>query len=326
MSPEQRTGPTTMLKSLSITNFRGIENGSLVDLTPLVVLVGPNGCGKSTVLEAALIAGSPEPVSSSFVAMTTGRPRPHDNLAYMFKWMFYRGDFQRPPAFEVVFHDLPGSYRISSKCEPNPGQTYPRIQFSPEADSESRPASRPPVKLIGPFGWQAKPLPGVYSSVVERGLKREAKELVLSLVRPAEDFELLADEQNKPVMHLIFRDYSIPVAVAGEGIHLLFYISFFLAAERGSTVLFEEPEAHLHPAAIHQCAKAICAAVARGTQVILSTHSLELIDSLISWLPEADLLKLSVYGLRLEAGQLKSSRLVGKEVVAAREVLKEDLR
>ena len=48
-----------VIQSIEIKGFRGIREGSLTDLTPLVVLVGPNGSGKSTVLEAMLIGASP---------------------------------------------------------------------------------------------------------------------------------------------------------------------------------------------------------------------------------------------------------------------------
>jgi predicted ATPase len=54
--------PPIALTSLSIRNFRGIEDLSLEFVGPdglpnqLVVLAGPNGCGKTAVLEAALMA------------------------------------------------------------------------------------------------------------------------------------------------------------------------------------------------------------------------------------------------------------------------------
>ena len=37
-----------MIKSVTIKNLRGIREGELSELTPLVVLVGPNSSGKST--------------------------------------------------------------------------------------------------------------------------------------------------------------------------------------------------------------------------------------------------------------------------------------
>jgi predicted ATPase len=59
--------PQAMLREIEITNFRGIEFLKLALVGPdenptrVVVLSGPNGCGKTTVLEACLLAaGCPD--------------------------------------------------------------------------------------------------------------------------------------------------------------------------------------------------------------------------------------------------------------------------
>ncbi len=70
----------------------------------------------------------------------------------------------------------------------------------------------------------------------------------------------------------------------------------------------------------------IHAAVRRGVQVILSTHSLELIDYLVSEASDGDLERLSVFQLALENGELKSSRIVGKDVAFSRLQIGDDLR
>jgi predicted ATPase len=44
------------VRSLHIEGFRGIREGTLDDLTPLVVLVVPNGSGKSTIPDALWMA------------------------------------------------------------------------------------------------------------------------------------------------------------------------------------------------------------------------------------------------------------------------------
>ncbi|HEY0551612.1 MAG TPA: AAA family ATPase [Verrucomicrobiae bacterium] len=49
-----------MLTHLEISNFRGIEKLKLDDLRPFSILVGKNGIGKTTVLEAASIVGYPD--------------------------------------------------------------------------------------------------------------------------------------------------------------------------------------------------------------------------------------------------------------------------
>ena len=83
---------------------------------------------------------------------------------------------------------------------------------------------------------------------------------------------------------------------------------------------------HQHPGAIRQSARAIHAAVKRDIQVILTTHSLELIDALLAESSDKDLEQMSVYRLRLQDGVLRSSRLPGPEVAFARSQIQDDLR
>jgi AAA15 family ATPase/GTPase len=68
------------------------------------------------------------------------------------------------------------------------------------------------------------------------------------------------------------------------------------------------------------------AAVARGIQVFVTTHSLELIDSLLSEAKAEDLDKISIYRLQLQDGILKSYRHGGTEASRARTQIEDDLR
>jgi hypothetical protein len=47
-----------VITSLHVQGLRGIREGRLGDLPSLAILMGPNGCGKSTVLEALLLGAS----------------------------------------------------------------------------------------------------------------------------------------------------------------------------------------------------------------------------------------------------------------------------
>ena len=78
---------------------------------------------------------------------------------------------------------------------------------------------------------------------------------------------------------------------------------------------------------MQQAARAICAAVARGIQVVLTTHSLELIDHLVIESRAREALdQLSVFRLQLTDGCLKSYRMPGEEVAFARNQIEDDLR
>jgi AAA15 family ATPase/GTPase len=78
---------------------------------------------------------------------------------------------------------------------------------------------------------------------------------------------------------------------------------------------------------IRQSAKIIAAAVQRNVQVILTTHSLELIDALLGEAKDRDLLdKLAVFRTNLTEGQLATSRISGADAAFSRQQIEDDLR
>src|SRR5579862_2418909 len=80
-----RQETVTMIRSIEIKGLRGIQEGKHDDLTPLVVLVGTNGSGKSTILDALLIGASPRP-GAVVKLFATGRARvEHDP-----RWFLWR--------------------------------------------------------------------------------------------------------------------------------------------------------------------------------------------------------------------------------------------
>jgi len=133
-------------------------------------------------------------------------------------------------------------------------------------------------------------------------------------------------ENGEPILHFVLSEYSVPASLAGDGILSLLRLSLELAASGGGVALLEEPEVHQHPGAIQQSARAILAAVRRQIQVVLTTHSLELIDALLGASSDLDLDRLSLYRLQLQEGKLKSSRLSGPEIAFARAEIEDDLR
>ena len=85
------------------------------------------------------------------------------------------------------------------------------------------------------------------------------------------------------------------------------------------------PEVYAHPGALPQIATLIWQAVASGAQIVLATHSLELVDALLS-ASSAELARSAVYRLRPRAGELTAARLAGTEALERKTELEEDLR
>ena len=119
------TLPPIGLESLSIRDFRGIDNLDLDFRRPdgrrnsLVVLAGPNGCGKTTVLEAALIAVGGYKLVVGPLGRRAVRKGAEDFeiRARVSDWIFEEGE-----TFEVVY---------SARSEPpTPDPKRPHWYFS----------------------------------------------------------------------------------------------------------------------------------------------------------------------------------------------------
>jgi predicted ATPase len=333
-----------VIRSIEISRLRGIREGKLADLTPLVVLVGPNGSGKSTILDALLIAANPQ--SGEGMVRAVSR---REDLPYGGRWLFWKGAKEASATIalnageigartcELVLRSA-GPDHATIEClvkdedaNKQVRQTGASAHFQKGSQAGAGGSFAPMHDvpelrfLDSQVGVPRTPLHQLFSRVVEQGLRNKIFAVLKDLIPDIEDIEILA-EWDTPVVYLTFRDRAVPVALAGDGMRLLLRLSFELVTHPGGLVLMEEPEAHMHPGAIRQCARAIVAAVRRGVQVVLSTHSLELIDALLSESTDADLEQVSVYRVKLEDGVLKSFRSQGEQIAFARTTIQEDLR
>ena len=162
-------------------------------------------------------------------------------------------------------------------------------------------------------GSNHAPLPLVYSDA--RSLDRVAipEEALRTIVPGFRGLLVLSDPDNIASLHMDIGGRTIPVSLAGEGIVVLVRTMLELAAcGDGGTALLEEPEAHQHPRTLRLMAQGICESVKRGVQVVLTTHSLELIDNLLHFAGEADILdRTAVHLLRLRDNILSATRVDG---------------
>lgn len=344
-----------MITSIRMDSLRGIPSGAVEGLGPLSVLVGPNGCGKSTVLDGLLLAasGSPGDAVGRVVARRV-------ELQGGARWLFWRGGRTEEPTARIdleaegtltrhvtlrLVRDVSSANeeKLSAKRARAP---YVEIETTLERASAKltaltavaydgtyvftqdgpRELKEGGVRFVDPRpGGTHAPLWRTFSDAVEDGRVSDIEGLVREVVPGFDRLYILSDDAGLSVLHLGLTDHSVPVAVAGDGVQTLIQVCLAVAQRPGSTVLLEEPEATQHPRSLNESARGIAIAVKRGVQVILSTHSLDLIDMLRTHLDE-DLPKLSVHHLAAPGGALSVIRYSGAEVALARDAIGEDLR
>ena len=356
-----------MINSVEVTRLRGIREGKLDELTPLVVLVGPNACGKSTILDALWIGAFREKVAAGI------RPavKRHAGVAYGLRWLLWKAGVDGPAEIKITtsgdfsrkytlrprsLEDPPNRWCI--KCDvtdENPDRSGQFVvRFHPEGMEELHPkgmenpfpddfhllylnhsdrrlSSPPPEDFRGArivdirYDDPEMPLDRMLSERTEQGLLDQVIRIVSGVVPELKGI-LILTESGLPIIHVRYTDKSVPAALAGDGIYALVKLGLELTAPPGELVLLEGPETRQHPGAMLQTAGAILAAVREGSQIVLSTHSLELIDSLLAESSDEDLDRPSLFRLSLKDGVLKSQRMPGSDVAFSRGEIEQDLR
>ena len=324
-----------VITSVGIETLRGIRTGLVEGLGPLSVLVGPNNSGKSTVLDAVLIGAAPEPWKA--IAFVVGR---RGALEKGVRWLFWRSGERA----SVVVRTQAGVERRCTLTKHTPS-TVAGASNMPDGTATSfhvsfddgnqvagwggsTPALEevPEARLVEPHrGMVQEPLHRTYNRALEAGRIEEVNALLRELLPEGLRQVEISAPEDKPVVYVSYRDGAVPAWLQGDGIQCVLRLGLELAAAPGGVVLLEEPETAQHPRSLQESARTVVAAVKRGVQVILSTHSLDLIDMLRAHLGD-DLEKLSVHNLACAGGALSVVRYSGADVALARDAIGEDLR
>jgi energy-coupling factor transporter ATP-binding protein EcfA2 len=345
-----------VITSVRLANLRGVERGEVADLPPLAVLVGPNGAGKSTVLEALAVGAGNQP--AAFVGQVVRQRHGWNGASYLCGRRggeatlgvdFASGErrairlrYEAVPTGLSTWDIPPGhasgplsAIHVHLERTGTPDEVAPvttKVVFDLANGFQAGrvdglgPEDR--VRLLNPASARGNPLWRTLGEAVKAG----RDEAVFDLLRDVlgEDFRDLypiqESDDGKTNVHARYRWGTVPVDVAGDGIRALVRIALELAGRAESAILLEEPEIHQHPRTLVQTARALHAGVARQMQVVLTTHSLELVDALVDVADDEALGRMAVYRLALVDGALRSHRIPGDRVKVLRAAIAEDLR
>lgn len=299
------------IKKLNIQNFRGIKSLE-VDLTvpgtdkplDLAVFAGPNGCGKTALLEACIICLDRTDL------MADQRVHNKHNVQSGTQGFHIKADIADGTATRSVEinSNTTGSYQLSArmKCERVAyfsSWRWPKL-IGPVMITAGKRGKRP-AKSEDNRLWRIKnyfvnlkarraftdvteaPLP--VSHIEEAAWGRLTAAWQQFYPDSQDRFEaLVASEEVEEGFELFCRRnrgaISIPVESLSSGeIEVLTFIGSFIIEDfAGGLVLIDEPELHLHPA-WHRAMLRAMRFLLPDVQILCATHSAEVLDCVASY-------------------------------------------
>lgn len=337
-----------MIRRVYIDEFRGIEKLDLRNLGELTILTGVNGCGKSTVLDALLIAAHPSP-GHGIANAVDRHPLAKTELRFLFRHgretsarIAIHSDsarnetrLERDGGIDTVVRGVRKSFTSDSDfaIPLSGGGTEAAVSVevvrNPLGELKLLPSGGPlagyrPVTLIDPGTpeWLAH----TYSKAADAGHEAAIDELIGAMFNDFEGLRVSADSINSAFLTIKRNGFQIPLPLAGDGIQAAIQILIGIAAHPNGVVLIEEPEVFQHPRALRVTAKAIREGIKRGLQIVLTTHSIDLIDALIEGDESTVRDSAALFIVRRRDGKHDAIRYAGDEIVNARKSIELDLR
>ncbi len=291
-----------MLTRLAIKNFKSIgDPGIDLELRPLTFLVGKNGSGKSSVLEAlALLAQSVDLGNTLWIGNLVKYDDPLDvvhqrdtegSIAIVLD-MVTQDTQPLSLKYEIAFREgryhnhlmnsasEQGMARVSSAIK-NRAFLLRSVRGTEMGEMQPR---KPPLEWVGP---QGEYLLHVLSVIFG---PEGNQEIGSNIKRWAEIFEvdeLISGFTKTGNLGASYRDTKtgtkLPASSTSYGSRqVLPIIVQIFWSEPGSIIMIEEPEISLHPQAQVDIAELLATAASDGKQILATTHSTFLLMGLTS--------------------------------------------
>ena len=305
-----------IIRRVTLKNFKRYENVSF-DIPGHLVLAGPNNTGKTTLLQA--IAAWSLGLARWLELGTDNNPRkngfPWQDLE--------RAQFSAVAlrSFDLLWHNRKRSepLEIGVQLDGSPSLAVLEFRFKAQGLAEVRPRADFPVMLakIGGMDFSTTFIPAIAGlNPIERRLAdREAIQDLLGQARPGEVLRnLLVLAHNDTDAWRLLNDtlgrmfgiellppskgasleceykrtgdaatVAFDISTAGSGVLQVLLVLALMLTQRGSVLLIDEPDAHLHlilQKTIYSELRSIAAQ--RHSQLIVATHSEQVVESVDS--------------------------------------------
>ena len=307
-----------MITGITLENFKGFRH---LEIQPkrITAFVGPNGTGKSTVLQAFGLLKQTVELSPPF------RPL----------GLVIQGPLVNLPGLDAIFANCGQGNTVLLFCGDGSGPASGfecRVEFSDEnmpdiiAFNEGgmipalkalkmvpalRGFTQPTYKLGDALVKDVSLQPGIEQREAQTATNldyaSELEEQVSRMLKKVTGVGLKAITVPPQSVELTTASPGGPVNIVAEGFgtnSLIMLLLQLVSANKGATVMIEEPEIHLHPKAQADLAEVLAAeALAGDKQVIMTTHSEHITGRLLTLVAERTLTPedLAIYAFAKDA-------------------------
>jgi predicted ATPase len=312
-----------VIHRLGLRNFKGVVEGE-AELDKLTILVGPNNSGKTTILEALFLAPNPlrqvPYVPTTAVQLLLEYHKTLSETGYTFLLNKYIANNMviKVDDLELLFTKINGSgIAVKVTYLSQSGETgvldlgYLRPDGNVEVRSNVQIADNTLLlsTKLAKFAHEylqrrwIEILNTRAPALISREVSRFVSEEYVNVT--AEPFTA-----GSMTFYAMLADGTrIRLSDLGSGVHLYVVNKLLYEHYRPDVVMWDDLETHFNPRLLTHVAEWFADLVEEGKQVIVSTHSLEVVETLTAFVEDAAVLLTS-----LRDGKLKVRKLGLKEL------------
>jgi predicted ATPase len=312
-----------VIHQLRLRNFKGVVEGE-AELDKLTILVGPNNSGKTTILEALFLAPNPlrqvPYVPTTAVQLLLEYHKTLSETGYTFLLNKYIANNMviKVDDRELLFTKINGSgIAVKVTYLSQSGETgildlgYLRPDGNVEVRSNVQIADNTLLlsTKLAKFAHEylqsrwIEILNTRAPALISREVSRFVSEEYVNVT--AEPFTA-----GSMTFYAMLADGTrIRLSDLGSGVHLYVVNRLLYEHYRPDVVLWDDLETHFNPRLLTHVAEWFADLVEEGKQVIVSTHSLEVVEKIIAFVEDATVLLTSLRDGKLKVRRVKPDEL-----------------
>jgi len=312
-----------VIHQLRLRNFKGVVEGE-AELDKLTILVGPNNSGKTTILEALFLAPNPlrqvpyVPTTAVQLLLEYHKTLSETGYAFLLNKYIANNMVIKVDDLELLFTKINGSViAVKVTYLSQSGETgildlgYLRPDGNVEVRSNVQIADNTLLlsTKLAKFAHEylqsrwIEILNTRAPALISREVSRFVSEEYVNVT--AEPFTA-----GSMTFYVMLADGTrIRLSDLGAGVHLYVVNRLLYEHYRPDVVLWDDLETHFNPRLLTHVVEWFADLVEEGKQVIVSTHSLEVVEKIIAFVEDATVLLTSLRDGKLKVRRVKPDEL-----------------